>query len=516
MAERELQWRLSLEGVERSLQQIKTLEDRVRTLEGATKANTAATRLQVTQTQALGAATVRIEPSIKSVSGSLGKVGGALRTAAPLVGQFAGQLGQAGGAAGQLGGVVSSLAGGFGPLGIAIGVASGFITTLISLVIEAKTEMDNLSRASVGAAASFEDVREAIRGENAAAARESRRATGTESAEDTLALVRTLEHRRDLANVRRINAEASGADSQQILAIKREIAALNRDIETQSAFFREAQEAEAAFLREDADNANDPPEDGGGRGGRGRGGSGRGVASGEADMSGLIGRIDSVTDAENARRVATETASGDRLSAIAEDQNRQRELAAEREAALKEETSWQKELGDAGVKAAVETSEAWQAALDEVGGLFDSVYSRAVSGEMSFGEALKQGTKVWLQQFGIKQGKMALAAIAEGTGLLFIDPPAAANKFAAAALHGALAAGAAVGASAMGGGRSAGAPAAQSRDRVLGSGVRDSGRGGGNTYVINVGTFAVGTKADVGREVLGAIEAANRHDGPRA
>jgi hypothetical protein len=514
MAERELQWRLTLDGIQESLRSIDALEKRVKTLEGSTRAFTAATRDSKRQVDVFDTSNRQLGKSVEGVTKNFGKVGSALTQTAPLFGQFVGQVGAAGGAVGQLGGAVGGLASGFGLVGIAVGAAAATITTIISLVIEAREEMKNLSRATVAAARSFDQMQAAISQEDARTALRSRLSTGAASPLEYRAEVRRLEEESMLADINRRNLQeqldgtvgdaARDALARQIANIDRSREALRNERSQAIRFLEDVREDERLAAQEERDAAlNDPPS----RGGRRRSGGGQSRTPRPAEKgAGAAGEMALFIADEAARRTAE---SGRSLEKDHESAVAQREL----EERLKDQTSWQKDLGDAGVKAAVETSEAWTTALTEVNGLFGEVYDRAISGEMSFGQALKEGTKVWLQQFSYRQGKLALEAIAEGTGLLFVNPPAAGAKFAAAALHGALAVGAGVGASALGGGASRGGNAqANGRDRVLGTGVRDSGRGG-NTYVINVGTFAVATKAEVGREIRGVLREAERFDG---
>lgn len=559
MSERELQWKLKLEGIEESLRSLKELEDRVKSVEAAHVSLTRKTKEQTKETDGLGDKAKEAAAHFGGFNSILAKSGAAIGRINPAIGSLATGVASASGA-------VGGLSAAFGPLGIALGASVAIFGFVTSAIEATEREMANLARGTIRTAATFDELMSKMRQARAEQDRSQGLAAGTMSAEEhtaeslrltgmngeivtlearrvaladrqrarteamarldeqggrrsgdrrTRLMTASLEsqHARDAAEAVRIDAQIadlrSRASGQRLFANaaadRERIAALPLDVKLMNGYELTAEERASVLAR-------DASLDAARRGGRGGGGGvgGRAVNDKGDPIGRPAGTLADKDEAIAAYQLHRTEESGRSMDKDAEAINAR--LA--REAELKEQTSWQKEVGDAGVKSALETSEAWNAALTEIGNLYDQTFARAISGQMSFGDALREGTKVWLQQFAIKEGKLALAAIAEGTGLLFVNPPAAGSKFAEAALHGALAAGAGIGAAAIGGG--GGASAAQQSggsSRVLGAGVRDDKRGGGNTYVINVGTFAVGTKAEVGREIRGALAAAERHDG---
>ena len=142
---------------------------------------------------------------------------------------------------------------------------------------------------------------------------------------------------------------------------------------------------------------------------------------------------------------------------------------------------------------------------------FGAAVEAAVSGEQSFGDAIRAQTHEFIRGIvqrstvaAVEQGAMALAA-------------AASYNFPAAAAHGAAAAQyAAVAGVAATVGVAAGsfAPKREKAEEVEEPERREE-RKEQQTVTINVGTFPISTDADVGRAVQSALRAAERRDGGR-
>jgi len=144
------------------------------------------------------------------------------------------------------------------------------------------------------------------------------------------------------------------------------------------------------------------------------------------------------------------------------------------------------------------------ARLEEAGGIGQQVFGivnagigAAISGQESFGTALKQSLKTWLKNFALKQVLEGGKNIAEGLSVVISNPPVAASKFISAAEHFAIAAAAGVGSAAIPGG-GGGAGAQQAARPTSGAGGGGGGGGGSGTVVINYNSPVA--EADIGRQ----------------
>lgn len=525
-----------MEGVQESLRSVDALERRVKALEGATRQQNAAVKQAASSQVVLNRSTTALATNVGQLGTKLGSMRGALMMALPGLGSMAGALGGVGSA-------ITGVTAGFGPLGLVIAAASVPVIKLVSLMQEADRELRNVARSSVSAARSLEQVLTALQATTAARAAGERVRLGGGTAIEQQALVGQTEEERDraaarlaMATSRRGELGAGGAaiDPRERDRLDAEIVRARADIAS-----AERRRAEAIALRANVEedeleqaeawlaatharqNAEEAAARGGGRRGGGGGRGGRGGE--ERQQLGLTGSdVDKDMEAafgEQARLREEQ----ERLQAAfefeaAKQMERSMEQHRLRMDQISEEEDARVAMAEKAAAAEAETVGDWSAGLQEVTSIFDGVYSAAVNGEMSLSDAVQSTFKGWFQQSARKNAFLAAENIAMGIGALAWRPDAAAGHFTAAAKHGALAVGFGVGGAVMSGG-GGGAPRQQQQasggDRVLGSGVRD-GRRGGDTYVINVGTFAVGTKAEVGREVRAALREADRHDGARA
>lgn len=151
-------------------------------------------------------------------------------------------------------------------------------------------------------------------------------------------------------------------------------------------------------------------------------------------------------------------------------------------------------------------------------GAFGQAFAAAMSGEKSFVEALKDGTRQVLKNLAAEAATRAIMELAHGTAALFFNPAAAGGHFAAAGLYASVAGVAGLGLRAIGPGSkgsSAGARSTESRSpsfasaqsRTSGSDRRDL-----PPVYINV-NVPPGGEAESGRSIVKALQALEAQSG---
>ena len=132
----------------------------------------------------------------------------------------------------------------------------------------------------------------------------------------------------------------------------------------------------------------------------------------------------------------------------------------------------------------------------------------ALTTEKNKGKAVATALRQWMKSFAKQEAFKGLGALAEGIGMTFTNPPAAAGKFQEAGIHFGLAAAA--------GGGAAGIAAAQGgvgrADRQQEPAVAPTGRQGGGeatggNVTINIQGQALLTEGQIGREINNALTA---------
>ena len=235
----------------------------------------------------------------------------------------------------------------------------------------------------------------------------------------------------------------------------------------------------------------------------------------ENEMERIAAQLKAKRDAADAAAVSAEReASDERMTAMAANK-RKRDLEAT--------ASWER-TQERVRESDRERERAHQEELRALNGQRQQAVDMLSTSAAGVTEALLSGEKDALHEklegMAKSEAVESVAAFAKAAGWAFFNPAAATGYATEGAMHAAaaaLAGGAAAATApskASGGSGGQAQPGGPSPDRLTRSQGRE-GVAGPETIVVNVGTFPVATKADVGRAVVDALRAVNRRDGRR-
>ena len=501
----------------------------------------------------------------RSTEGLTKSGGGAAQTFArlgPIAGMAAQSLNQLGTGTGRVAQVlgqatsaVGSLSAGMGPLGIAIAAGSAAFAFLVQHIQATREEAARLDRVlNTSTIPSLQSLIALQRDAAASSALTSRILNGRGTVEEntaaqTQARARAEQTRNRIAELSRADAERRRAFEESgglhlLTSAPTEdprLAGLRHQLEVERENVGNANERLADARRREA--AAGPATDAGAaaadgqraderrRAARRTSGGGGGGADREADRAererlaslhqeelSFTARIEAARDANRDKERAWHDEQLRHIQEEADNRRQAIEVQDSMRAEAKERERSDREAADEEIQKSLATI---GEAGERVGGVLVDAFVKATSGQKNFGKALAEGAKVELTALGKSEAIKAIVATAEGIGLTFLNPPAAASKFAEAGLHVAAAAAAGVGAAAAGaiagGGGHGGGGGGGRGDRPVATSGGGGGGGSPTTTIINWNSpvITAGTHHELGDKLRDLTRDAAARNGDR-